>query len=92
MAVQEWFDSHEDLSLISWPARSPDLNPIENVWGSMAMSWKLSNEVSQANLIEHCQRTWEEMRARPNFCRNLIESMPKRCLAVMEAEGGQISY
>lgn len=31
--IQEWFEQHPDVNVISHPPYSPDLNPIENIWG-----------------------------------------------------------
>ena len=33
--VQQWFTSHPDITVLDWPPKGADLNPIEHVWASM---------------------------------------------------------
>ncbi|GFW36943.1 transposable element Tcb1 transposase [Trichonephila clavipes] len=42
--VQRFFVSHQ-IELLSWPARSPDLSPIENMWSMVA---QLLTQISPA--------------------------------------------
>lgn len=33
-STTEWLQQHE-IPVMAWPARSPDVNPIENLWGQL---------------------------------------------------------
>ena len=33
-STKQWLTSNK-IPLMDWPARSPDINPIENLWGSL---------------------------------------------------------
>lgn len=35
--VEQWLASRDDIVRLPWPAKSPDLNPIENLWGLMVL-------------------------------------------------------
>ena len=37
--IKDWFGRRHDVEVIEWPARSPDLNSIENMWA--ALKWHI---------------------------------------------------
>ena len=47
-AVTAWFRGHQEFTVIEWPSRSPDLNPIENLWGIMVNEWTDRNDLENA--------------------------------------------
>lgn len=89
--VRHWFSQHADIRVIPWPARSPDLNPIENVWGLMVQRWEARDERSPEQLKSHCLELWENLRG-TDICQNIVGSMRKRLLDCIENNGGHTKY
>lgn len=89
--VSDWFAQHPEVKKLPWPSRSPDLNPIENLWGKMVQEWDKRDERTKAALVEHCHSVWESMRGR-DLCQGLVGSMRRRCDAVIDAAGGPTKY
>ena len=87
-------DFLEDNNVNWWrtPAESPDMNPIENLWGLLASKVYAGNRQFEYldDLKEAIIHAWEEITTED--CRKYINSMPKRCMAVLEARGGHTKY
>ena len=75
-----------------WPANSPDLNPIENLWHIIHSEIRKRNPrpMRKAELIAALKEEWDRLNM--NHIRNLIASMPDRMRAVIAAKGGSIGY
>lgn len=89
--VSDWFCQHPDVTLIPWPSKSPDLNPIENLWGLMVQMWDNRNERTQEALQNHCNEIWDHLRG-TDICTRLIGSMHSRLLAVIQNNGGYTRF
>ena len=79
------FLSQEGITVMKWPAQSPDLNPIENLWkvigdNAMKKSPKTVDELWNALLEE-----WENVDQA--LCKKLINSCGRRCAAVIQQKG-----
>jgi hypothetical protein len=55
-----------NLTLISLPAKCPELNPQENVWQFLRDNW-LSNRIFKSNdaIIDHCCDAWNKLVDQP---------------------------
>jgi transposase len=73
-----------------WPARSPDLNPIEHVWAQIKRIVRKERPKSQYTLKSTVRREWDDL-ALP-FIHNLVESMPSRLKAVIKRRGARTKY
>lgn len=90
--VSHWFDRHEgEVTLIPWPSRSPDLNPIENLWGLMIQIWNNRNERTKEAIERHCNEIWDYMRG-TDICSRLVASMRDRLLDVIENNGAYTRF
>lgn len=74
------------------PPNSPDLNPIENIWGHMKdrIAKEYSHITSITTMKQVVMNMWMEFE--DGRWDHLIESMPERIQAVIKAKGGSTSY
>ena len=56
----------DNITLLPLPPRSPELNPVENVWQFMRDNW-LSNRVFQSyeDIVALCRDAWNNLVDRP---------------------------
>ena len=55
-----------NITLLPLPPRSPELNPVENIWQFMRDNW-LSNRVFQSydDIVDHCCDAWNKLVDQP---------------------------
>ena len=86
---QMYFKSKEEqhiLQLMSWPAQSADLNPIELVWDELDWKVKAKQPTSATHLWQLLQESWAEL---SSVCiQSLMERMQRICEAVIAAKWG----
>ena len=78
------------VNVMDWPSMSPDLNPIEHLWGILKRKvevYKVSNICQLRDVV------MEEGKSIPvATCEALVNSMPRRIKAVLENDGDHTKY
>ena len=64
-------DSH--IKLLKWPARSPDLNPIENLWSVLNSKVSLGKRKNKIDCFKNLQLAFDNIDK--NYIENLINSI-----------------
>ena len=86
------FFEEQNVDNMTWPAKSPDLNPIENVWGYLTRrvyaGQKQYRNVQELKLA--ILREWENLP--PEYLKKLVDSMKEKCLKVYQSKGKAIGY
>lgn len=89
--VQNWFQSQRRIKLLPFVPRSPDLNPIENMWAEVTAT--LASGARNANdLWSNIETTWWEVNNYENLSKHLALSAPRRLRAILENDGGWVGY
>ncbi len=87
--TKSWFNDH-GVTVLDWPANSPDLNPIENLWGIVKRKMRNKRPKNADELKAAIKETWASIP--PQQCHKLITSMPRRIEAVIKAKGAPTKY
>lgn len=86
------FLEEEGIVRMEWPARSPDLNPIEHLWDQLQRAVRALPNPPQTvqQLAQALQRAWGDIAQ--EAIRRLIRSMPRRCRECVRARGAHTRY
>ena len=91
-AVTREYRKSLGMEELTWPAQSPDLNPIETLWHIMKQ--RISKRRHRINTIQEMETVikeeWEKLS--PEDWRKCIASMPQRMAAVIKAKGGSTRW
>jgi hypothetical protein len=86
----EEYCSKKKIDILKWPSQSPDLNPIEHLWEELDRRIRTQNYSNQDDLFCALKKEWAKIPQ--NSIIKLIESMPRRCKAVLSAKGYATKY
>ncbi|GFY24581.1 transposable element Tcb2 transposase [Trichonephila clavipes] len=82
----------EGIQRLVWPARSPDLNPIENVWDALGRQVAGRNypPTNKNTLIRALTEEWDKLPQQ--LLDNVVQSMVRRVECCIALHGGHIPY
>ncbi|GFW14884.1 transposable element Tcb1 transposase [Trichonephila clavipes] len=91
LAVQDCFDS-EGIQRLVWPAPSPDLNPIGNVWNALGRQVAGRNypTTNKNTLIRALTEEWDKLPQQ--LLDNVVQSMLRSVECCITLHGGYIPY
>ena len=79
-----------NIPTLEWPACSPDLNPIENLWEVIKRKLSKINNINSANFDQHIRDTIRNIDYECIF--NMIRNMHIRIQKVIDNNGDVIDY
>ncbi len=88
-ATRAWF-REKGIELLDWAPHSPDLNPIENVWGIIKQQLHKRNPVTVDEAHDLIIDIWNNLPLA--LAQRLADSMEKRCRLCLMRRGLRIPY
>uniref|UniRef100_A0A3B1JLU5 Tc1-like transposase DDE domain-containing protein n=1 Tax=Astyanax mexicanus TaxID=7994 RepID=A0A3B1JLU5_ASTMX len=88
-STKDWF-TKKQLEVLAWPANSPDLKVIENLWAVVKRKICHRKPTTLDQLKQNIATAWEAVSA--ETCDKLVKSMPRRLQAVIQAKGAATKY
>ena len=84
-----WFQTNK-IKVMEWPAQSPDLNPIENLWCDIKNAVSEAKPRNAEELWKVVKSSWDGIPV--SRCQKLVDSMQHRCEAVLKNGGYATKY
>uniref|UniRef100_A0A1I7XBJ4 Transposable element Tcb1 transposase n=2 Tax=Heterorhabditis bacteriophora TaxID=37862 RepID=A0A1I7XBJ4_HETBA len=88
-ATKRWLHQKK-ITKMEWPSQSPDLNPIEHLWNDAEKEVQRQKPSNIRELEAVIKKAWAQISVQR--CANLIDSMPRRCDAVIKNFGYPTKY
>ena len=84
--VKEWF-TNKNVTVLQWPAKSPDLNITENIWGHFPrVLYENGKQYDSLNELENAIfRHWATIPK--TYIKKLYDSIPSRIFEVINKSG-----
>jgi hypothetical protein len=80
----------QGINRMWWPAQSPDLNPIENLWAILNKEAADRKPQNDDDLFAALETAWYNIDR--SILEKLVDSMPRRCALVIKSNGLPIDY
>ena len=85
------FPNRNNVNVLPWPAVSPDMNPIEHIWGYLGRKVRARENVHNLRDLENA--LIQELNNIPNVViRRYVRSMRGRLAACINSRGGHTRY
>ena len=88
--VMDYLDQQAPMFIRNFPANSPDINIIEDIWSTMDRMVGKYNIKSVRSMKRHLRQAWKEITW--ETVRKSVNSLPKRCNLCVEKKGERFGY